>query len=108
MARKDSEPDTFESEGSRPEKARPRGTPDESSHWFGSTWRRETTQKTLLAFTLGVMAIALLAFLLGINSIIETWLRPQWVPIARTVVAAAVVAVCLYVLRVLTRRPSSA
>ena len=73
----------------------------------GARQRRDVTQKTLLGFTLGALGLALLAFLFGLNSIIETWLRPQWVPIARTGMALVVILVCLYVLRLLTRAQGS-
>jgi hypothetical protein len=63
----------------------------------------EIIRRSVLAITLGVLAIAILIFLAAINSVIDVWLRDQWVPIARAVVALGVVAICLVVLSRFTR-----
>lgn len=62
----------------------------------------EVIRRSLLGITLGVLGIAILVFLSAINAVIEVWLRHQWVPIARSVAALVVIAVCLAVLYRLT------
>lgn len=65
---------------------------------------RETIEKTVLVITLVVLGLAILVLLLAINQIIEVWLRHQWVPIARAIVALGVIGLCLFVLVRLTQR----
>ncbi len=82
---------------------RERAWPEPKSAWEE---RRETMRVALLWITVSALAIAVLTFLISVNSVISIWFRSQWAPVARSVAALAVIALCLYVMTRLLRRES--
>lgn len=77
--------------------------PEPKSPWED---RRETMRVALLWITVSALALAVLTFLISVNSVISIWFRSQWAPVARSVAALAVIALCLYVMTRLIRRES--
>lgn len=63
----------------------------------------ELVRKGLLAITLIVLLVASLVAFFSIGDAIGTWFRSEWVPVARSVFAVAVVVLSLLVLIRLAR-----
>lgn len=74
----------------------------------GAAERRESIRTALLWITVSVLALAVLTFLVSVNSVISIWFRSQWAPVARSVAALLAILFCLFVMLRLVRRDPGA
>ena len=106
----DEPPYELRSESAEEVPARPsygtRSTRPKDARGMMTVERRETIRSALLWITVAVLALAVFTFLLSVNSVISIWFRSQWAPVARSIAALAVIALCLYVMMRLIRRES--
>lgn len=67
---------------------------------------RELVRRWFLVLALALFAIALLTAFVAANQVVSTWLRHQWVPVARTALALGVAGLALAaVWRLTAKRP---
>lgn len=69
-----------------------------------TTFLTPPVQKGLVLLVLLLLAVLAGVALMSLLQIVQVWFQPHYVPIARTVLAVALGAGCLLVLRMLLRR----